>query len=102
MYRRNIEATVLTALSDTPVVVLNGARQTGKSTLALKIGARLPAVYLSLDDATALAAAVSDPSSVIGESGNLVIIDEIQKAPGLFPAIKARVDGSVDTCDAPG
>lgn len=92
MHRRNIEHAVLTALSDTPVVVLNGARQTGKSTLALKLGARLPAAYFSLDDATALAAATSDPTGIVRQSDKLVIIDEIQKAPGLFPAIKVQVD----------
>jgi predicted AAA+ superfamily ATPase len=37
MYRRNIEHTLHLALADTPVVLLNGARQTGKSTLPLKL-----------------------------------------------------------------
>jgi predicted AAA+ superfamily ATPase len=92
MYRRNIENSVRAALTDTPVVLLNGARQTGKSTLAIKLAKSIPAEYITLDDATALSAAAFDP---VGFSQNLsgtTVIDEVQKAPALFPAIKVLVD----------
>ncbi|MBS0457295.1 MAG: ATP-binding protein [Proteobacteria bacterium] len=80
------------ALSDTPVILLNGARQTGKSTLAQRmIGAR-KGRYLTLDDPTALAAAQADPASFVADHHGLLVIDEVQKAPGLFPAIKREVD----------
>lgn len=80
------------ALSDTPVILLNGARQTGKSTLAQRmIGAR-KGRYLTLDDPTALAAAQADPASFVSDHHGLLVIDEVQKAPGLFPAIKREVD----------
>ncbi|NOZ03219.1 MAG: ATP-binding protein [FCB group bacterium] len=92
MYRRNIENNLLSALTDTPVVVLNGARQTGKTTLVKKLATALSASYVTLDDATTLSAASFDPQGFInGFKGN-VIIDEIQKAPMLFPAIKISVD----------
>ena len=66
MIQRNITEPLLEALSDSPVVFLNGARQTGKSTLAkhLAEGAH-PARYLTLDGATTLAAAREDPGSFI-------------------------------------
>ncbi len=92
MYQRNIEQHIKTALKDTPVVFLNGARQTGKTTLAQKIAQDVPsATYLTLDDAAVLAAATHDPAGFLQGLGTAVI-DEVQKAPALFPAIKASVD----------
>ena len=54
MYRRNIKPYVRDALADTLVVLFNGARQTGKTTLALKLVSELPLRYVTLDDATIL------------------------------------------------
>jgi predicted AAA+ superfamily ATPase len=68
------------------------ARQTGKSTLATGLAERLSATFATLDDATSLAAAVADPHGFLAGLGARAIIDEVQKAPGLFPAIKLSVD----------
>ena len=57
MYRRLIEKKLLAALADTRVVLLNGARQTGKSTLAQLVAAQRGGRYLTLDDPAAAAAA---------------------------------------------
>lgn len=93
MYRRNIEPHIKTALKDTPVVFLNGARQTGKTTLVQKIAQDSPsAAYLTFDDAAVLAAAIHDPAGFLQGLSGMAVIDEVQKAPALFPAIKASVD----------
>ncbi|MBI5096975.1 MAG: ATP-binding protein [Nitrospirae bacterium] len=92
MYLRNIEEHLNAALADTPVVLLNGARQTGKSTLAQRLAEALGGRYLTLDDAATLAGASRDPQGFIQGIGDKVIIDEVQKVPGLFPAIKLQVD----------
>ncbi|MCA9469989.1 MAG: ATP-binding protein [Nitrospira sp.] len=92
MKARNIELVLQTALSDTPVVLLNGARQTGKSTLALQFAKEKNGRYLTLDDATTLAGALSDPSGFLHHQEGFTVIDEVQKAPSLFPAIKIAVD----------
>lgn len=92
MIRRAIEPSVRQALADTPVVLLNGARQTGKTTLAETMGKEAGAQYFTLDDAATLSLAVSDPTGFIGNLSGPVVIDEIQKAPALFPAIKQAVD----------
>jgi predicted AAA+ superfamily ATPase len=92
MYRRNIKPYVRDTLADTPVVLFNGARQTGKTTLALKLVSELPLRYVTLDDATILSAAASDPQGFIRGLGQAVVIDEVQKVPSLFPAIKLEVD----------
>ena len=93
MYPRNIEPLLLAALADTPVVLLNGARQTGKSTLTQRLAKnKWPARYVTLDDVTVQAAARSDPQSFLSAYDGPVIIDEIQRAPELFLPIKLTVD----------
>ena len=93
MYQRHILGALRDALSDSPVVLVNGARQTGKSTLvkAFSEGER-PAAYVTLDDATVLSAASGDPAGFLAGFRDPVVIDEIQRVPDLFRAIKVEVD----------
>ena len=92
MFRRNIETPVRLALADTPVVLINGARQTGKTTLAQTIATGTGAQYFTLDDSATLSLAIDDPAGFIRNLSGPVVIDEIQKVPSLFPAIKLAVD----------
>jgi predicted AAA+ superfamily ATPase len=93
MIKRHLSATVAEALKDTPVVLLVGARQTGKSTLVRSLLGERPARrYLTLDDQGVLDAARSDPAGFLAGFDGPIILDEIQKAPELFPAMKAVVD----------
>jgi predicted AAA+ superfamily ATPase len=89
-FSRNIEASIAQAMTDTPVVLLLGPRQSGKTTLVRKMaqGARR---YLTLDDPLTRLSAQEDP---IGMIRNLdqVVIDEVQRAPELLLAIKKSVD----------
>ncbi len=82
----------LEALADTRVVIVNGARQVGKSTLASLIAARTDNAHqLYLDDPAVLAAAEEDPVAFVRHDG-LLMIDEIQRAPQLLLPIKREVD----------
>ena len=93
MRGRHATDTLLAALRDTPVVYLQGARQTGKSTLVRAVAERQhPARYLTLDTAAVLAAASNDPEGFIAGLDRPVVIDEVQRAPALALAIKAAVD----------
>lgn len=92
MYKRHITTELHAALADTPVVLLNGARQTGKTTLARDYAGSASVPYVTLDDATQLAAARSDAKGFLLGLGDRAVIDEVQKAPELFPAIKMSVD----------
>ncbi|MFZ1982940.1 MAG: ATP-binding protein [Desulfatitalea sp.] len=92
MIRRHIQKAIHMAMADTPVVLLNGARQTGKTTLAQAMAAGSDAQYYTLDDYATLALAAGDPAGFIRSLNGPVVIDEIQKAPELFPAIKLSVD----------
>jgi hypothetical protein len=94
MIRRNIENAIKRAMADTPVVLLNGARQTGKTTLAQTMATESGAQYFTFDDLATLALAAGDPSGFIRNLSGPVVLDEIQKAPDLFPAIKLAVDKS--------
>ena len=93
MYRRYLATEIAVAFRDTPVIFLNGARQTGKTTLARQIRlAGKPLQYLTLDDDSVLAAARNSASGFIAGLGGPTILDEVQRAPDLFLAIKAAVD----------
>jgi predicted AAA+ superfamily ATPase len=92
MIRRNIAGAIKTALSDTPVVLLNGARQTGKSTLVQSLIGDSGANYLTFDDSTVTAAAAADPQGFLDRFSGPIILDEIQRVPQLFNAIKLSVD----------
>lgn len=90
MYGRFAEHQVKEALSDTPVVLLVGPRRAGKTTLARKMQ-EAGRTYLTLDNRTTLEVAQADPVGFI-RGLDRAIIDEVQRAPELFLAIKKTVD----------
>ncbi len=93
LHGRFLKKALLAALGDTPVVLLHGARQCGKSTLARHIAATdHPAQYITLDDGAVLSAIKVDAAGFLASFDGPVVLDEIQRAPELFVAIKAAVD----------
>ncbi|RJP32530.1 MAG: ATP-binding protein [Phycisphaerales bacterium] len=93
MYSRHLSDNLLSSLQDTPIVVLQGLRQAGKTTLARALRGRgHDATYVTFDDATSLAAARSDPAGFLAAQQGPLILDEIQRAPELVLPIKADVD----------
>lgn len=79
-------------MGDTRVVVLNGARQTGKSTLATLVMGDSPGAELRyLDEAVTRSSAETDPAAFVRHDG-LLVIDEVQRVPDLVLAIKHEVD----------
>lgn len=81
------------ALGDTPVTMLIGPRQSGKSTLAQALVSRLEdARYVTLDRGIALSAAHDDPAGFLAGGERTMVIDEVQRAPDLLREIKASVD----------
>lgn len=92
MLVRNLTPALEAALQDNPIVLVHGARQTGKTTLARLEATRRKARYLTLDDAGVLSAASSDPVGFVSGFDGPVVLDEVQHVPALFPAIKSEVD----------
>ena len=91
-FPRLAEKSLADALADTPVVVVQGPRQCGKTTLALRVGGTLGFEYVNLDDDASRRAAQDDPAGFVGRLPERVIIDEVQRAPELFLPLKVEVD----------
>lgn len=88
---RHSATEVTEALADTRVVLVNGARQCGKTTLVAQIGQQRGAEWRSLDRAATRQAAEYDPTEFVA-GADLMIIDEVQRVPELLLAIKETVD----------
>lgn len=83
------------ALKDTPVVLIHGPRQAGKSWLANRVAEeRFGGSYVTLDDLISLDLAETEPEEFLRAHGVPLAIDEVQRAPELLIAIKAIVDKS--------
>jgi len=96
MYSRRTEAAVRDRLAAAPAVVLLGARQIGKTTLALTLGASLgpdASVYLDLEALADREKLLPDPTSFLAANEHkLVILDEVQRMPELFAALRGLID----------
>ena len=92
LFPRFIEERVVEALADTPAVLIHGPRQCGKTTLARMVGDRRGYSYFTFDDDVALSAAKADPIGFVADLPELVILDEVQRVPELFTALKTSID----------
>ncbi|MEO5823111.1 MAG: ATP-binding protein [Vicinamibacteraceae bacterium] len=80
------------ALADTPAILIHGPRQSGKTTLARAVGEPRGYGYESFDDDATRDAAVTDPVGFVDRLPPKVILDEVQRVPGLFTSLKAAID----------
>jgi uncharacterized protein len=92
MISRRIGARVAASLGHAPAVVLVGPRQAGKTTLALAVAEGRPATYLDLES-EADRARLAEPALYFADHADeLVILDEIQRMPGLFETLRGTID----------
>lgn len=89
LFPRLLDARIIEALRDTPVVLINGPRQCGKTTLVQQHSKDIP--YFTLDDDNLLLSVRTDPTGFIRRLDRAVI-DEVQHAPELLRAIKLTID----------
>lgn len=89
--QRRVLFTALEHMLDDPVVLLEGPRSVGKSTLLREIASKRGGRILDLDDMATLDAVRADPATLIA-GGDLVCIDEYQKAPIVLEAIKSELN----------
>lgn len=94
MIKRALEATLRASLRHFPVVGLIGSRQCGKTTLAKTLAAEAPgrALYLDLERPSDLAKLADAESYLELHRDRLVILDEIQRQPEIFPLLRSLVD----------
>lgn len=113
MRTRYAQELVEETLEDTPITVIQGARQVGKSTLVREVVADRDATVLSLDGTATYNAARADPDAFVRQSDGLLVIDEVQRVPELVRAMKDAVEedrrpgrflvtGSADLLQIPG
>lgn len=93
LIRRHLTDLAEETLADTPITVISGARQVGKSTLMEKLLSDRDARVVNLDNVADRGAAKRDPDTFVAQcSGGLLVIDEVQRVPELMIALKASVD----------
>lgn len=93
LYPRHLKPLLIAAAQDTPVILVNGARQTGKSTLLTKLFPEEIALHsITFDDVATLAAAKASPQSFFNDLPRGTLIDEVQHAVDLFLSVKQAVD----------
>ena len=92
MIERTILKTIEESIIQSPVTVLSGPRQVGKSTLVYNEFAKKGFSYVGLDDVREKSTAKSDPISFLQQHPYPLIIDEAQKAKELFPEIERIVN----------
>ena len=91
--RRHLKDLAEETLADTPITVISGARQVGKSTLMGQLLEGRDATVVNLDSLTDREAAVRDPDTFVARyPDGLLAIDEVQRVPDLMTALKANVD----------
>src|SRR5687767_253480 len=89
--RPQLLARVSARLKSSPAVVSLGPRQCGKTTIARSIAAETQAAYFDLEDPTDLAR-LSQPMIALEGLRGLVIVDEVQRRPDLFPVLRVLLD----------
>src|SRR5437667_1098155 len=89
--RSKLEAEIREALDRSRVVALIGPRQCGKTTLARQIVSPDSINYFDLEDPTTLAR-LGEPMTALSSLRDIVVIDEIQRDPGLFPILRVLAD----------
>jgi predicted AAA+ superfamily ATPase len=92
LYPRYAQPRLTEALADSPVVLIHGPRQCGKTTLARMVGEPMGYAYVTFDDDVARGAAEADPAGFVADLPGRAILDEVQRVPALFAALKTTVD----------
>ena len=92
LYPRFVRPCLEEALEDTPVVLIHGPRQCGKTTLAQMVGQADGYQYVTFDEDVQLAAAQADPVGFVAGLTGKTVLDEVQRVPELFLALKAAID----------
>jgi len=92
MIDRRQAPVIASLLQQSPAVVITGPRQVGKTTLALAMAGSRDAVYLDLESAPDRARLAEPQLYLADHADELVILDEIQRAPGLFEELRGTID----------
>jgi predicted AAA+ superfamily ATPase len=92
MIKRLLQPELSEAIAHSPAVALLGPRQVGKTTLALEVGKAYKALYLDLESEQDRAKLAQPELYLADHQDKLVILDEIHRAPNLFPVLRGLID----------
>ena len=92
MIPRRLLPALATALAEAPAVALLGPRQAGKTTLALELAGARPSVYLDLESEADRAKLAEPELYLARHEDKLVVLDEVQRTPQLFPSLRGLID----------
>lgn len=92
MLTRLLQTKLAEAIAHAPAVALLGPRQVGKTTLALEVGKNYQAIYLDLESEQDQAKLAQPELYLADHHDKLVILDEIHRAPNLFPVLRGLID----------
>lgn len=92
LYPRCAARPLAEALVHSPAVLVHGPRQCGKTTLARAVGGPLGYAYISFDDDAARRTAIADPAGLVSDLPERIVLDEVQRVPALFSALKSAID----------
>lgn len=92
MLTRLLQPELAQTIADFPATALLGPRQVGKTTLALKVGASHNALYLDMESEQDRAKLAQPELYLADHADKLVILDEVHRAPGLFPVLRGLID----------
>jgi predicted AAA+ superfamily ATPase len=92
MIDRRLTPQVGALLKESPAVILTGPRQVGKTTLALEIAERRPGTYLDLESQGDRARLAEPELYFLDHADDLLVLDEIQRLPGLFEVLRGVID----------
>ena len=92
MFPRRLLPQLAEELQHAPAVALLGPRQAGKTTLALKAAQAIPSLYLDLESERDRAKLAQPELYLADHLDKLVILDEVHRAPGLFPVLRGLID----------
>lgn len=92
MFHRHLSTQLSEELKHSPAVALLGPRQVGKTTLALEVAKSIPSIYLDLESERDHAKLAQPELYLADHLDKLVILDEVHRAPGLFPVLRGLID----------
>jgi predicted AAA+ superfamily ATPase len=92
MFSRQIVPHLLAELAHMPAVVLLGPRQVGKTTLALEVARQSASLYLDLESERDRAKLAEPELYLAAQTDKLVVLDEVHRAPALFPVLRGLID----------
>lgn len=92
MIERRLTPRLIEALDESPAVAVLGPRQSGKTTLALKVGEERGALYLDLESEADRNKLAHPELYLADHADRLVILDEVHRVPGLFPVLRGLID----------